>query len=107
LFGADIATDTLRSIVNKPKCLMCGRLVEGITASSNSALKSILSAAIPKQCKAEKIVVYKLCDIRSRALFNLPPSDRHDTGLIRAQFGIVHDCDPFVICSGLAPMNRL
>jgi hypothetical protein len=45
----------------------------------------------------------------------LPPSDRHDTGLIRAQFGIVHDCDPesprfsfslesiFVIYSGLAP----
>jgi hypothetical protein len=25
---------------------------------------------------------------------SLPPSDRHDTGLICAQFGIVHDCDP-------------
>jgi hypothetical protein len=45
----------------------------------------------------------------------LPPSDRHDTGLICSQFGIVHDCDPespgsalfwsrplFMIYSGLA-----
>jgi hypothetical protein len=72
LHGADTTTDTLRSIMNKLKCLMCGRLVEGSIAPSNLALKSILSAAIPKQCKAEKIVVYKSCGISFRALFDLP-----------------------------------
>jgi hypothetical protein len=39
---------------------MYGRLVKGITTFLNLVLKLILSVAILKQCKAEKIVVYYL-----------------------------------------------